>query len=61
VVTKSTRGGADLVTDSGVRAVEGSDRLEELARMLSGQADSDVARRHAAELLERAAWQHGAR
>lgn len=54
VVTKTSRGGEDVVTNSGVRAVESTDRLRELARMLSGQEDSDLARRHAAELLERA-------
>ncbi|HLS49901.1 MAG TPA: DNA repair protein RecN [Actinomycetaceae bacterium] len=32
-----------------------ADRLQELARMLSGQTDSTVAQRHAAELLELAA------
>jgi len=34
-----------------VEPVEGEERLAELARMLSGQPDSPVARRHAAELL----------
>lgn len=61
VVTKTTREGTDLVTDSGVRVVEDAERLQELARMLSGQEDSEVARRHAAELLQRAAWDHGER
>lgn len=61
VVTKTTREGADLVTDSGVRVVDDAERLQELARMLSGQEDSEVARRHAAELLQRAAWDHGER
>jgi DNA repair protein RecN (Recombination protein N) len=51
VVTKSTADGVDTVTESGVRAVTGSERVRELARMLSGQ-DSDAARQHAAELLE---------
>ncbi|WP_182113687.1 MULTISPECIES: DNA repair protein RecN [unclassified Actinotalea] len=51
VVTKSTAG--DVVTASDVRHVEGQDRVAELARMLSGQEDSDAARQHAAELLER--------
>lgn len=54
VVTKATRGGEDVITSSGVRAVEGQDRVRELARMLSGQEDSEAARRHAAELLARA-------
>jgi len=52
VVTKSQAAGVDVVTDSDVRSVTGEDRVRELARMLSGQADSDAARTHAAELLE---------
>ncbi len=51
VVTKGSAGGSDTVTESDVRAVSGADRVAELARMLSGQ-DSEVARQHAAELLE---------
>lgn len=54
VVTKATRGGADVVTDSGVAAVDGPERVRELARMLSGQEDSAAALRHAEELLARA-------
>ncbi len=50
LVSKST--GATTMTD--VRAISGTEREQELARMLSGQEDSDVARRHAAELLDRA-------
>lgn len=50
LVAKST--GATTITD--VRHISGPEREQELARMLSGQEDSDVARRHAAELLERA-------
>lgn len=53
VVTKDADGGADVVTASGVRHVDGEERVAELARMLSGQEDSDAARQHAAELLER--------
>ena len=53
VVTKSLSEGAEVVTASGVRAVDGADRLAELARMLSGQEDSATALQHAAELLER--------
>lgn len=34
-----------------IRAVEGDDRVEELARMLSGSASLDSARRHAEDLL----------
>ena len=51
VVTKSSAGGVDVVTESDVRSVTGDDRVRELARMLSGQDDSDAARTHAAELL----------
>lgn len=39
------------ITASGVRLVEGEDRVRELARMLAGQEDSTAAREHAAELL----------
>jgi DNA repair protein RecN (Recombination protein N) len=62
VVTKSSGAGpgdgpdaaADAagVTVTGVREVTGDERVRELARMLSGQEDSDAARRHAVELLE---------
>lgn len=55
VVTKTTRGGQDVVTDSGVRTVEGRERVRELARMLSGHQESEAALRHAEELLARAA------
>ena len=51
VVTKSVAGGVDVVTESDVREVRGDDRVRELARMLSGQDDSETARAHAAELL----------
>src|SRR5699024_12415033 len=53
VVTKTTTDGADAVTNSNITAVEGDDRVGELARMLSGDPNSDVARAHAAELLSR--------
>lgn len=43
----------DVVTTTDVRVVAGPDRVAELARMLSGQEDSDTALQHAAELLER--------
>ena len=49
MVTKSRDG---AVTASDVREVTGEDRVRELARMLSGQEESDAARAHAAELLE---------
>jgi DNA repair protein RecN (Recombination protein N) len=48
VVSRDAESG---VRRSDVRAVEGSDRVAELARMLSGQ-DTAVAREHAAELLD---------
>jgi DNA repair protein RecN (Recombination protein N) len=51
VVTKGSAGDAAVVTESDVRPVAGTDRVRELARMLSGQ-DSEAARVHAAELLE---------
>lgn len=54
VVTKATGTGENVVVDSGVRPVHGEERLAELARMLSGEEDSSLARRHAAELLHRA-------
>ena len=49
VVTKSTDG---AVTVSSVREVDGEDRVVEIARLLSGQEDSQTARAHALELLE---------
>jgi DNA repair protein RecN (Recombination protein N) len=56
VVRKSTDG---QVTRSGVVAVEGPEREAELARMLGGVAESDVAREHARELLARRAGRSG--
>lgn len=52
VVTKSSHDGVDVVTASDVTSVTGEVRVRELARMLSGQEDSDAARAHAAELLD---------
>lgn len=49
VVTKSTDG---RVTTSSVREVTGEDRIQEVARLLSGQEDSTTARAHAVELIE---------
>jgi DNA repair protein RecN (Recombination protein N) len=49
-VTKTVTGD---VTTAAARVVDGDDRVAELARMLSGSADSDAARRHAVELLDR--------
>jgi len=51
VVARQSAGG-DAVTESDVVPVEGPERVRELARMLSGQEDSEAARTHAAELLE---------
>lgn len=39
------------VTRSGVRVLDGEDRVRELSRMLAGLEDSDTARAHAEELL----------
>jgi DNA repair protein RecN (Recombination protein N) len=49
VVEKATDGS---VTRSQVHRVDGDDRVAEIARLLSGQEQSDVARAHAIELLE---------
>jgi DNA repair protein RecN (Recombination protein N) len=43
------------VTATDIRAVEGEDRVRELARMLSGLADSETGQAHARELLAVAA------
>ena len=43
------------ITASGVTAVTGEERLRELARMMAGVEDSDVAIEHARELLAQAA------
>nr|WP_179723053.1 DNA repair protein RecN [Petropleomorpha daqingensis] len=58
VVDKSpdTEGG---VTATDIRAVDGEDRVRELARMLSGLADSDTGQAHARELLAVAARPSG--
>ena len=42
------------ITASGVAAVTGEERLRELARMMAGVEDSDVAIEHARELLAQA-------
>lgn len=42
------------VTRSGVKVLEGEERVRELSRMLAGQEDSRTARAHAEELLEAA-------
>jgi DNA repair protein RecN (Recombination protein N) len=54
VVAKSV---TDDMTTAAVSVVDGEDRLEEIARMLSGRADSASAREHAAELLQHKADQ----
>ena len=47
------------VTATDIRAVDGEDRVRELARMLSGLADSDTGQAHARELLAVAADARG--
>ncbi|WP_346623495.1 DNA repair protein RecN [Blastococcus montanus] len=54
VVDKSPDTGAG-VTATDIRSVEGEDRVRELARMLSGLADSETGQAHARELLAVAA------
>ncbi|MBB5937468.1 DNA repair protein RecN [Streptomyces zagrosensis] len=51
VVEKTSDGS---VTRSGVKVMEGEDRVRELSRMLAGQEDSQLARAHAEELLQTA-------
>jgi DNA repair protein RecN (Recombination protein N) len=51
VVTKDARGG---VTAADVTVVRASDRVSELARMLGGDAESEISRAHAQELLGKA-------
>ena len=58
VVDKSPDTGAG-VTATDIRAVAGEDRVRELARMLSGLADSDTGQAHARELLAVAAAARG--
>jgi DNA repair protein RecN (Recombination protein N) len=58
VVDKSPDTGAG-VTATDIRAVHGEDRVRELARMLSGLADSDTGQAHARELLAVAAEARG--
>lgn len=53
VVTKTQEGGADAVTNSNITTVTGEERVKELARMLSGDPESPVARAHADDLLSR--------
>jgi DNA repair protein RecN (Recombination protein N) len=58
VVSKEDAGAQTVAT---ARRVEGPERVVELSRMLSGQPDSETARKHAEELLETAATQMRAR
>ncbi len=58
VVDKSPDTGAG-VTATDIRAVAAEDRVRELARMLSGLADSDTGQAHARELLAVAAAARG--
>lgn len=41
-----------------VEEITGENRIKEIARMLGGESDSITAQRHAAELLQRGAWQN---
>jgi DNA repair protein RecN (Recombination protein N) len=52
LVSKGARGG---VTTADVTVLDGDKRVTEIARMLGGDAESDVSRAHARELLETAA------
>ncbi|MEV4743416.1 DNA repair protein RecN [Streptomyces sp. NPDC049555] len=52
LVVEKTHDGS--VTRSGVKIMEGEDRIRELSRMLAGQEDSQLARAHAEELLQAA-------
>jgi len=52
VVAKGAKGG---VTSADITVLEGSSRVNEIARMLGGDPDSKISRAHARELLETAA------
>ncbi len=47
------KGSSASVTTSDTQVVDGEDRVTELSRMLGGDADREVSRAHARELLER--------
>jgi DNA repair protein RecN (Recombination protein N) len=47
------KGGGTGVTAASVRALDGEDRVQEVARMLGGDPDSATSREHARELLSR--------
>jgi len=49
----------DATTVSEVSVLDHAERVVELSRMLSGQPDSDTARRHAEELLATASAAFG--
>lgn len=49
------KGGSDAVTSADTSVLEREDRVMEIARMLGGDADREVSRAHARELLERGA------
>jgi DNA repair protein RecN (Recombination protein N) len=55
------KGGDGAVTASSVRQVEGDERTAEMARLLSGQPESENALAHARELVEAARDGNGAR
>ena len=50
-----SKSATDTSTTASVAVLDADDRVEELARMLSGQPDSEVGRQHAVDLLEAAA------
>ena len=52
LAVEKTQGDDDTISE--VRLLDGEGRLTELARMLSGQPDSETARRHAEELVQQA-------
>lgn len=54
VVVKQVGQASNETTTTAVETVNGPERVRELARMLSGQSDSQTALRHAEELLEQA-------
>ena len=56
VVTKDARGG---VTAANIAVVDANDRVSELARMLGGDAESEISRAHAEELLRGAQGPRG--
>jgi DNA repair protein RecN (Recombination protein N) len=51
VVAKGAKGG---VTTADISVLEGTSRVNEIARMLGGDPESKVSRAHAKELLESA-------